>query len=162
MPMRLFTLFNMNKNFLDNALQLMKNNNLKLTKPRLMVVEFLANEQKAMTPYEIRDKLSKDQRKADVVTLYRVLDELEKIGLVHKVITLGRYVRCDDQDFVDHIDHDVLDSCHHYLICENCHKVEEVSGEDLSSIEKKIAKNTGFQIKSHTLEFLGLCKACQL
>ncbi|MCC7432406.1 transcriptional repressor [Candidatus Peregrinibacteria bacterium] len=151
----------MNKKFLDIALQLMKKNNLKLTKPRLMVIEFLADEQKAMTPYEIRDNLAINKRKADVVTLYRVLDELEKIGLVHKVITLGRYVRCNDQGLED-VDHQDLDSCHHYLICERCHKVEEISGEDLSTIEKKIAKNNGFQIKSHTLEFLGLCKTCQL
>jgi Fe2+ or Zn2+ uptake regulation protein len=151
----------MKNNFVNFASDKLKLNGLKITSPRKMVLEFLAVQDKAMTPYEIRKMLAGSGKKADVVTLYRILDEFENIGLVHKVVTLGRYVRCDEHGEVNNHEHTANNDCHHYLICSSCQKVEEVSGEDLRSLEKKISKITGFQIKSHTLEFLGLCKSCQ-
>jgi len=51
---------------------------------------------------------------------------------------------------------------HHHLVCLKCGKVEDVSLEtDLSSEEKKIEKETGFKVESHSLEFFGICKTCQ-
>ena len=51
---------------------------------------------------------------------------------------------------------------HHHLICLNCKKIEDVNLKtDLTEEEKKIEKETGFKIKSHTLEFFGYCKNCK-
>ena len=51
---------------------------------------------------------------------------------------------------------------HHHLVCLNCRKVEDVDLKtDLSAEEEIIEKATGFKIKSHSLEFFGLCKNCQ-
>lgn len=147
------------KNFIVKAEAIIQENQLRLTSPRKMLIAFLAENKAPMTPYEIRDKLKIQGQKADVVTIYRILDEFEKLGLVHKVMTLGRYVRCDEAELEAHCekDHD----CHHYLICENCHKVEEISGENLHDLEKVIASKMKFQVKRHFLEFLGLCSSCK-
>lgn len=147
-----------NKNYAEHAQELMKEAGLKTTKPRLMVIGFLAGAKEAFTPYEIKDAMAQMEVKADVVTIYRVLEELEKLGLVHKVLALGRYIRCFEEDNCD--DHH-RDNCHHYLICRNCQAVEEIAGEDLSSIEARIVKEKGFKVEAHSLEFLGLCAKCQ-
>jgi Fur family ferric uptake transcriptional regulator len=47
------------------------------------------------------------------------------------------------------------------LICQNCHKIEEVSGDDLEKLEKKISKESGFEIISHNLELMGWCADCK-
>ena len=147
------------KSFVGRAEAIIQKHQLRLTSPRKMLINFLDKNLEPMTPYEIRDQLKSTGKKADVVTIYRILDEFEKLGLVHKVMTLGRYVRCDEAELEAHCekDHD----CHHYLICENCHKVEEISGENLHDLEKMIETKMKFQVKRHFLEFLGLCSKCK-
>ena len=156
----------LSKNFLEHSKELLKERGLKLTKPRLLLLEFLAKERSALTPYQMRDMLAEQSMKSDVVTLYRILEELEKIGLVHKIASLGKFIRCEQEDSCDdHEGHHGGADCHHYLICENCGSVEEVVGADadfdgLEKLEVAIKKSKGFAVKRHTLEFWGLCAKC--
>lgn len=144
--------------FYEQALLAMKGAGLKLTRPRQEVLGFLAENSEAMTPYEIRDALKK-KAKLDVVTIYRMLEEFTKMGLVHRVMSLGRFVKCSESELDRHCEED--EGCHHYLICERCHQIEEIAGENLHELEKKIEKQLKFKIFSHSLEFLGLCSKCQ-
>jgi Fe2+ or Zn2+ uptake regulation protein len=148
----------MKNNYAAHAQEVLKEAGLKLTKPRLLIIGFMAGTKDAFTPYEIREALASMDVKTDVVTLYRVLDELEQLGLVHRVLALGRYIRCAEED---HCSDHGGGNCHHYLICRNCQGVEEIAGEDLSVLEKKIVKEKGFKVEAHSLEFLGLCAKCQ-
>lgn len=143
------------ENYINFSLQKLKAGGLKITKPRQMLVEFLAKSNKVLSPYEIRDMLKKQRINADVVTIYRVLEMLETMGLVHKVLAFNGYIRCNTKDFEN-----AENSCHHYLICKSCHKVEEVEGEDLSALEKRIVRNHKFKVDSHYLEFIGFCAKC--
>ena len=140
-------------NFKERVLLQLKEKGFKLTGPRMQVVDFLEKAEIAYTPYEIRDFLAKEGVKADVVTIYRVLEVLEEIGLVHKVNSIGRFSKCNIEDD-KHL-------CHHYLVCEKCNRVLEFEGEDLEGLEDKIAKKTGFKISSHYLEFRGICSKCE-
>jgi len=90
-----------------------------------------------------------------------VLDVLENMGLVHKVLALSRYIRCHVVPTHDHPGHGGKTDCHHYLLCSNCRKVEEIEGENLENLSQKITKDYGFKIESHSLEFIGLCANCQ-
>lgn len=141
------------------ANETLKKAGYKLSKPRQVIINLLAQSNKALTPYEMRDVLHQQKIKADIVTIYRVLELLEKLALAHKVLGFNGYIRCSMEED-SHI-HPIQNStCHHYILCKKCHKVEEVEGEDLSAIEKNITKNSGFQIDSHYLEFKGLCQNC--
>lgn len=150
--------YKVSTSFYEQAVVALRAAGLKLTKPRQEVLRFLEGNMEAMTPYEIRDALKK-KAKLDVVTIYRMLEEFSKIGLVHRVMSLGRFARCSESELEQHCEKD--QSCHHYLVCQNCHRVEEVTGEDLHGLEKQIEKRLKFKIFSHSLEFLGLCALCQ-
>ncbi len=143
------------KSYITHALNSLKDNGLKITDPRKMIVNLLAKSNKALSPYEMRDLLKKQKIHADVVTIYRVLEILEQMSLAHKVLAVNGYIRCSTNS---------LDTqCHHYLLCQKCRKVEEVEGEEgenLQHIQQKIAKEFKFQISSHYLEFTGLCSEC--
>lgn len=144
-------------NYTEYALKKLKEAGLKLTKPRKQIVKLLVNTSKALSPYEMKAVLAKQKIKADVVTIYRVLEVLENLGLVHKVLALNAYIRCNIDDVAK--EHK---PCHHYLLCRNCHKFEEFEGKDLENLEKTIASYYDrFQVESHYLEFVGLCKSCQ-
>ncbi len=142
-------------NYFKFAIGKLQQSGLKITGPRSMVVELLAASRKALSPYEMRDLLKRKKIKADVVTIYRVLEMLEKLGLVHKVLAFNGYIACDTPKNSE-------DLCHHYLLCQFCHRVDEVKGENLDNLEKKIANNYQFKIESHYLEFMGICHDCSV
>ena len=48
----------------------------------------------------------------------------------------------------------------HMLVCRSCSKAVECTDCDLSVLEKLIAKQTGFAVEGHHLEFFGLCSEC--
>ena len=48
----------------------------------------------------------------------------------------------------------------HLLVCRVCSKAVECSDCDLSVLEKLIARQTGFTVEGHHLEFFGLCPEC--
>ena len=77
------------------ALEKLKEAGLKLTNPRKMLVEFLAKSDKVLSPYEMKALLKKEKINADVVTIYRVLEVLESMELVHKVQAFNGYIRCN-------------------------------------------------------------------
>ncbi len=145
------------QNFTKNAKEKIKETGLKKTKPRQMIIKLLAQSSKALSPYDMRALLKKKKIEADVVTIYRILETLEKISLAHKVLAFNGYIRCSTSSLTKKN----TEKCHHYLLCQKCHAVEEVKGENLSKIETKIAKEHKFKISSHYLEFMGLCKTCQ-
>ena len=142
-------------NYINFALNKLKEDGLKITHPRQMIVKFLAKSQKVLSPYEMRDLLKKQKINADVVTIYRVLEVLEKMSLAHKVLAFNGYIRCNIKS------EKTKSNCHHYFVCKQCGKVDEVEGEDLSALERKITRTYKFQIDSHYLEFLGLCAKCK-
>lgn len=142
-------------NYKQFAIKALKAADFKITEQRRMIVELLAKTDKALSPYDMRDALKKRRINADVVTIYRVLETLEKLSLAHKVLAVNGYVRCNTNDLGKK-----MDLCHHYLLCKKCHKIDEVEGEDLSKLEKKIASSKKFQIESHYLEFTGICRNC--
>lgn len=140
--------------YIDFSVKTLKEAGLKITSQRQMIVELLAKTDKALSPYDMRAILNKQRIKADVVTIYRILETLEKLSLVHKVLAVNGYVRCNTEEFGEK-------TCHHYLLCKKCHKIDEVEGEDLSKLEHKIQKEKKFEVDSHYLEFTGLCGDCR-
>lgn len=123
---------------------------LKATPARVAIVKYLENVKFPQDAEMIFKELEKTQAKADPATVYRILDVFYKKGLVQR-IELGegkfRYERSKKH--------------HHHLICISCGKIENVSGEYLSSLQEKIKKEHDFLVESHSLEFYGLCRRCR-
>jgi Fe2+ or Zn2+ uptake regulation protein len=114
-------------------------------------VETLVGSVHALTPVEVYNKTRKGYPGLGLVSVYRTLEKLEKLGLVQRVhLTKG----C--QGFVK-----AGDGHQHLMICTNCGKAVLFEGDQLDSLFNIVAKNTGFQIESHWLQVFGLCKACQ-
>lgn len=138
--------------YVDTAIKILKNNGYKHTKTRESVLEILDKSKESLSAYDISEKSNK---KLDVVTVYRILETLEETGLIHKVVSTGKYRKC-------HIsEHEENNQCHHNIICKKCGYIEEIHCEGMNIIEKVVASNTSFKIENHILEFYGLCDKCQ-
>ena len=83
-------------------------------------------------------------------TVYRTIRALQSIGLlkwVHDVSGEHRFVA-------------TRPGHSHLLVCRVCSRMVECRDCDLSILEKLIARQTGFAVEGHHLEFFGLCPDC--
>ena len=87
--------------------------------------------------------------------VYRALDKLIEIGKVHKIESRNSYVACKHEGCS-------AKTSTSFLICENCDKVTELTGNNLFSYFSKQAEKNKFHYKKHSLEIYGLCESCKL
>lgn len=145
--------------YVAEALRILKSRGYRITQPRRKVLELLSRAETALSPYEIKDLLDEAGERVDTVSIYRILECLEENHLIHRVLTSGKVHKCDLEN-EDHCDLDQADHCHHNLICRKCGGIEEVHCPGLAVLEAKLAKQAGFTIEAHHLEFSGLCRKC--
>ena len=147
------------KSYTELALEILKEKGFRITKPRQFVIELLDRAILPLSSYEIKDILAKDGQKIDTVSVYRILECLEENKLIHRVLTNGKVKKCslepEDQCRLPQSEH-----CHHLLICEYCQTIEEIHCPGTAMLVREVEKYSSFQIKSHNMEFLGLCSKC--
>ncbi len=129
----------------------LKDSALKITSQRKAIIDLLLKaQQRLMSVEEIHEKLLAQGIKMNITTVYRNLETLEKVGLLHCTV------------LEDHMTYYKL-SCdhghHHHLICRCCGKIEIIDYCPLREIYP-LTRQKGFFIESHKLEVYGLCKDC--
>lgn len=93
----------------------------------------------------------RQQRKIAPLTVYRHLDFLIRVGLVHRLESTQSYMPCD------HPEHSHESQ---YLLCSSCGQAEEVESKPLRSLLLKVADQRGFQPENAVVEIKGLCGSC--
>lgn len=130
-----------------NNNNLLKEKGLKITTARIAVLDLLESENNPVDALTIVEKLS---NQADQATVYRILEILTKKDIVNKLeFGEGKYRYEIEKDH------------HHHLVCSNCGKIEDIEIDLSNEFSKEINKKKGFLVKSHSLEFFGLCRLCQ-
>jgi len=82
-------------------------------------------------------------------TVYRFLDELERLGVVD-------HVHLGHGPAVYHLASDA----HHHLVCERCGIVVEVPEEVFSGLRTRLADDFGFAVEPRHFAVTGRCRAC--
>ncbi len=133
-----------------------KANGTKLTNKRKQVLAGLLNANKALSAYELADYCKSEFKSSmPAMSVYRILEFLQKEQLVHELKLANKYVACT------HINCGHKHEASQFLICTQCQKVEEINVNH-STIEdiKQNAQNAGFQLASQHLEVNGICNEC--
>lgn len=154
------TMGDMDVHYTERALKRLKDKGYRITLPRRRVVELLDKAEKPLTPFEIKDHLADAGEPVDLVSIYRILECLDQNGLLHRIWSSGRVLKCD-LDEEHGCERQQHDHCHHSLVCRGCGRVEEVHCPDIAPLQAEIARESGYLIESHYLEFSGLCKQCR-
>jgi len=124
----------------------------RITASRRAVAQVLLDTSAPLSPQELFERGTLLHLKLGLVTVYRTLALLERLGLVRRI----------------HRD----DGCHaylssspghcHALICRSCGiAVEFPGGDDLKALARRVETSTGFQVDDHLLQLAGLCPGCQ-
>lgn len=137
---------------LDDIAAYCKIKGLRFTPLRQKIYELIVLAKKPVGAYELLDKLATERKRAAPPTVYRSLEFLLEHGFVHRLATTNTYIPC----------------CHPrqphqaaFLICENCHSVQEFSKEPLFSELQELINKDGFVVKESVIEITGLCQSCQ-
>nr|AGQ18976.1 Fe2+/Zn2+ uptake regulation proteins [Candidatus Actinomarina minuta] len=131
--------------------QILSDHKVSITNPRILVLEALLDSKNPLTIDELQSKLSGNVAKS---TLYRVLNDLKKIKILHE------FTSPDNSTVVELLleDH----SHHHHLFCSDCGEIidVEMSSEFENLLDKeikKIEKQFNFVIQDHRVEMFGVC-----
>ncbi len=131
--------------------EILSDNNISITNPRIIVLEQLLKYKKPISVDSLLSSLNNQVAKS---TLYRVLNDLKDINILHEFSTP------DNQTVVELIleDH----PHHHHLFCSDCGEIIDV--EMATEFEnrllkeiKRIEKKFNFVIEDHRLELFGKC-----
>ena len=130
---------------------ILRQHSYKLTPQRRVVIQAIASNQDHLSPTAIYERVHQHHPNIGFVTIYRTLEILAHLGLICE-LHAGGSCRSYTISAPGH---------HHHLICSNCGRVIDFTGCELGKVEQGLARETGFRIEGHLLEFIGLCQACQ-
>jgi len=82
-------------------------------------------------------------------TVYRFLDELERLGVVD-------HVHLGHGPAVYHLASDA----HHHLVCQRCGAVVEIPEEVFAGLRARLADDFGFAVEPRHFAVTGRCRAC--
>lgn len=126
----------------------------RLTPARLAAYAELVASNRPLSAYELIALLeNKQERKIAPLTVYRHLDFLQRVGLVHRLETTQSYLPCD------HPGHPHESQ---YLLCSSCGHVDEVESKPLGALLGRIAGQRGFRPENAVVEIKGLCGSCAI
>jgi Fur family transcriptional regulator, ferric uptake regulator len=119
---------------------------------RRAVVELLDSQRCALSALEIEDELREGRRPVARASIYRILDELERLHLVQRV-QVG-------QDMTRYEPLRTGKGHHHHLVCENCGTVTPFTDDNLEDAIRKLSRRLPMRVAEHEIVLRGACKVC--
>jgi Fur family transcriptional regulator, ferric uptake regulator len=139
--------------WIERAEQALAANGRKRGGARGALLALLGEQRCALTAIEIEEAL-RATRAGGVsrASVYRVLDELEQLGLVQRVETgqaMVRYERvCGSEEH------------HHHLVCDECGLVMPVSDRALERAISRLSERVPLAVSEHEIVLHGHCQNC--
>ncbi|OFV80065.1 MAG: hypothetical protein A2Y78_14800 [Acidobacteria bacterium RBG_13_68_16] len=132
--------------------QYLRDNNLKVTKERLMLLEELFNSTGHLDADSLLFQLRNQGKRVSRATIYRTLDLLVQCGLARKS-RLGR-------------EHYVYERVtpgkrHDHMVCTGCGRIIEFYDSDLDERQRQVCLEHNFRPSFYSLQIQGLCAECQ-
>lgn len=134
------------------AERLCARNGGRLTPLRREVFKIVASSHEAMGAYDIIQNMDRNGSRPAPITVYRILDFLREVGLVHKIESRNAFVACT-------CDHENYERAA-LLICEQCDTVAEIDATALTSTIKEITEREAFAVRRPVIELSGICTHC--
>lgn len=128
---------------------ILKDNNLKITKGRLEVLRLLDKSSTPLSVEEIYNQISRQSCKS-LTTAYRIVNQLEDANIIRKAL------QKDNISFYEMS----LPSHKHYIICSICGRVTPIDHCPIEPLEQEVEKTTGYKITGHIIELNGICPEC--
>jgi Fur family zinc uptake transcriptional regulator len=126
-----------------------------LTRNQSLVLGVLKQAGAPRSAYDILDGLRGDGFRAPL-QVYRALEKLVELGVVHRLESLNAFVACSDPHDHEHHGHGVTA----FAICEDCGSVKEFHDTVIEERLSAWQKSEHFKPDKTTVEIRGHCRDC--
>jgi Fur family ferric uptake transcriptional regulator len=130
----------------------LKNAGLKVTLPRIKILEMMENStNRHQSAEDVYKALLDSGEEVGLATIYRVLTQFESAGIVKR------------HHFEEgHSVFELNQGAHHdHILCVKCGRVDEFVDETIETRQKAIANDLGYEMTDHSLYMYGICPACR-
>ena len=114
------------------------------------IFNHLKNSKQPLSAYEILEDM-RSEGMAAATTVYRALEKLNSVGLIHRIESLNAWTLCCGS----HNEKTPI-----FEICNDCGIVKEHLDENLTKNINDLSKKTGFTPNNPVLEIHGRCGEC--
>ena len=125
-----------------------------LTRNQKVVFEALDAADVPLSAYDILDlpPVRAKGLKAPL-TIYRALEKLQALGLVHRIESLNAFVACDREPHTEPVG---------FMSCERCRRTVELPVGECETALRASAEASGFHLDRITVEMSGRCPDCAM
>ena len=129
--------------------KLCREQGIPLTVQRRVILEALVGREDHPTADQVYEAVAGRLPGLSRATVYRALETLVEVGVIHRASHLGAASRYDPNT-----------ERHHHLTCVKCHKVVDLEEETLDAIRLPGGLQ-GFEITDYSVHLRGLCPDCR-
>lgn len=129
----------------------LKEKGYKLTGQRRLIIEAFESDSSHYTAQEVFESVKAQNPSINFSTVYRNLELLCKLGIVHKLNINSGMSHFELKDSGHH---------HHHMICLQCGEMQGLDLCPYSETYNKKLREMGFQAVEHKFEIYGYCKKC--
>ena len=124
----------------------------RLTRLRRNVLALVLSAERPLTAYEILDLLRPTDGSVTPAGVYRSLDFLSELGLVHRIESAKSFIACA---MPDHAHPSQM------LVCRRCGTAVETEDSRVAKATEDLGRRLGFALDRRTMELTGLCSSCR-
>ena len=139
------------KKLMHHAETLCMKTGVRLTEQRRRILEIIGSSHKATGAYDVLETMEGQGRRTAPITVYRALDFLMSVGLVHRITSLNAFIACHHNHGQNPVQ---------LLICKTCGAVGELEEPTVTKAIQKAAGKLGFAVEEPVVEVSGICAHC--
>jgi Fur family ferric uptake transcriptional regulator len=125
---------------------------IRVTAQRSVILETVAHLGRHASALEVFQRARRRLPGLNQATVYRILDNLHRAGMIDFLDREGEPLRYSLRD---------RSSPHCHLVCRRCGKVMEVDADDFRRLARSLERSHGFAAEVDHLSLTGLCRACR-
>ena len=139
------------RNRLEQIIKALRDKGYRLTPQRLAMLKIIAASLGHPDAEQIYEQMQAGFPTTSLATIYKTLALLKEMGEVLELnfATVGSHY--DGKKPYPHP----------HVICTRCGQISDFESAAVDEISREMARQTGYQITHHQLNFFGLCPRCQ-
>jgi len=135
----------------ETLADILRGRGFRLTPQRLAVIRALGRDGSHPSAEEVHRRLLPENPTLSLATVYKTIALLKQEGLLLEI----DFGAADNR-------YDILRPYPHpHAVCTRCGAVADPGDPDISELVARMARDTGYAITSHRLDFFGLCPRCR-
>ena len=148
---------NAHLSFTKVCLEVLRESGARVTQPRRAVISCLGKADKPLSAREVYEEISCDSSvsSVDQVSVYRILETLSELELVHQIFPSGKYIPCL---------HSNCDNIVHVIVrCTSCEAINELNipQETFAPMQAYLQTKYDFFLDQQVFQVNGLCASCK-